>query len=292
MLDIAIFIPTLKLSKRVENTLFSIFNSEFEGSYKVFVIVNGKAENEELQEFKNKFPQVNWTIIGKNLGFAGGINKVIYKVKAKYYFLLNDDTFLFEDTLKNISLFEWEKYNAAVIGAKIYYEDGKTIQHAGGVISKNLLTSHVGNGEVDRGQYDTIKEYPYVTGAAFVINGKYFEKYGGLSDKYFPGFYEETEYCIRAKKRGYKILYYPDFKIIHLESQSFKKFSNFFFFHYHKNRLIFLIRNYPLCYYPIFIKEEFKWLKNIKPKEQYKTLMKAYISVFFKFPYYFLTRRK
>ena len=65
----------------------------------------------------------------------------------------------------------------------------------------------------------------YVTGAAYAVRRTLFKELNGLDMDYFPAYFEETDLCVRARKKGYKILYIPKAIIIHYESTSLTVFS-------------------------------------------------------------------
>jgi len=175
-------------------------------------------------------PQVTLLRAGRNLGFAGGNNLGIRKAQGDIIVLLNDDTEVAPDWLsvarRSIeSLPDW-----GILGAKLLYPDKTTIQHAGGTIQPNALTQHIGNGEIDIGQYDTIKQCDYVTGAAFFIRREVVDTIGLLDEGYFPIYFEEVDYCFRARAAGYEVYYVPGIKVLHYESRTTKKLSRGFLY--------------------------------------------------------------
>jgi len=276
---LAIIIPALKYSEQLRQCLLSLRRASCTWEREILVILNRAAHQEEDSLAEEEFPEVRFIVAGKNLGFSGGVNLGLRSVTAELYLLLNDDVELFSDSLSSL-VQAFEKDPEIVVGgAKIYDPDGKTLQHCGGILRKNKLSSHIGIGEIDHGQYDSVKyHYDYLTGAVFAIRGSYYLQAGGFSDRYFPGYFEETEYCIRAVRQSKKIAFLPEVRAIHHESLSFKKYSDFFFYHYHKGRWIFIIRNFctPFELCRIF-REEWRWLRDCCPKEQRKPLLRAYI---------------
>ncbi len=290
MIDIAVIIPTLKLTDLLDQCLTSLSKSTLNGTFEVSVSLN----SEPPPEFKNwekKYSWVKWHVLGKNLGFAKAINYAIQRTTARHYFLLNEDTEVYPDTLQKV-INGLERNNVAVVGAKLYYPDRRTLQHCGGILQANYLSNHIGEGELDEGQYDEIRECDYVTGAALGINGDYLKKYGALSTSYFPLYYEETEYCLRARDRDYRVIYDPAIKVVHYESRCYGRFSSYYYHLFHKNRGIFILRNAGLKELLRFIVAEIKWLGQYRPSNQYRTLGRMYLYMLLTFPYHMLTRWK
>jgi len=290
MTDIAVIIPTLKLTPLLEQCLYSLDKSRVEGSYEVSVSLNSEPPP-DYPDWQKKFPWVKWHVLNKNLGFARAINYALERTYARHYFLLNEDTEVYPDTLQKVTE-GLEREKVAVLGAKLYYPDQKTFQHCGGILKENYLSNHIGEGEIDRGQYDKVRDCDYVTGAALGIAGEYLHRYGILPTTYFPLYFEETEYCVRARRRGFRVIYDPAVRVIHHESRCFGKYSPYFYYLYHKNRGIFILRNSGLKELLKVVRGEGKWLWKCRPREQYRSLFKAYMYLLGTFPYYLFTRMR
>ena len=190
--------------------------------------------------------------------------------------LLNDDTQVDPSWLEALYKSAESHDNAGILGCKLLYPDRKTIQHAGGWLEPNGLSHHRGYGEEDSGQFNTEEECEYVTGAAFAIKREMIRKIGLLDDGFFPIYFEEIDYCARAKKAGFQILYVPEAVVIHHESRTTDRYSPGFLFKYHKNRLRFLFRNKSFKELLRAARHEIKWLIQNKPKDVYLPLLKAW----------------
>ena len=161
----------------------------------------------------------------ENYGFAEGNNVGIrFSLKhlnPDYILLLNNDTVVDNNFLKKlVKLGECDE-KIGMIGPKIYYYDEpKTIWCIGGKIDWKFARGiHIGNNELDEGQYENIKEVEYVSGSAFLIKKEVLEKVG-LMDKDFFLYFEETDLTLRASKLGYKSFYSPKAKVWHKVSRS------------------------------------------------------------------------
>ena len=89
------------------------------------------------------------------------------------------------------------------------------------------------------GQYDSPKEADWVTGCCFLIRQSVMERIGFLDEGYFC-YWEETDYCFRARKAGYETVYVPKAKIWHKLSLSAKKVSGFTRYYMTRNRFRFM----------------------------------------------------
>ncbi len=160
-----------------------------------------------------------------NYGFAEGnnigIRFVVNTLNPNYILLLNNDTVVDQDFLKEmVSIGETSK-EIGIIGPKIYYYNEKnTIWCIGGKINWKLARGlHVGINEVDKGQYNEISEFEYVSGSAFLIKREVVDEIG-LMDKQFFLYFEESDWALRAAQKEYRIIYAPKAEIWHKVSKS------------------------------------------------------------------------
>ena len=180
---------------------------------------------------------VNLTVsYGENKGYAYGINlslkNAIGKGFDKFCVINNDTSFeneFVESVNKSIDL-----HPESIIGGKIYYAPGfeyhksrykntdlgKVIWYAGGKTDWNhVITHHVGVDEIDEGDFNIESETDFVTGCLMCFDKKLINKIGFLDESYFL-FYEDADYCERAKRKGLKLYFDPLIKIWHKSGQS------------------------------------------------------------------------
>jgi GT2 family glycosyltransferase len=211
------FLETINCLKSLEKMDYSNFN--------IIVIENG-SENEsfsELRKYIDKEKKLNIRLIKslKNLGFAGGHNLAIRKSKdVDYFFLLNPDTTLKKDCLaKLVEIAEENKFNdkkIGFLGPRIFYEDEKTIYSNGGHINKNLIKAMLkDHGKIGK---DLIEKVPfktdYVTGTALLVSKEVIEDVGIMRENYFL-YYEDSDWSLRATKKGYIHLIVPGAILYH-----------------------------------------------------------------------------
>lgn len=220
------------------------------------IVVDNNSTDNSVSEIKKEFPKVEIIQNPQNFGFAKGNNTGIQKAlddKADFIMLLNNDTILEKNCLKNILEAAKNNPQYSIFAPKIYFEKnyefhksrykenekGKVIWYAGGIIDwNNLYGQHRGVDEVDHGQYDKDRETEFATGAAMFVKKEVFEKIGLLDEKYFL-YYEDTDFCVRAKKSGFKILFTPNAVLWHKNAGSSASGSSLQDYYITRNRLIF-----------------------------------------------------
>jgi GT2 family glycosyltransferase len=182
----------------------------------------------------------------KNLGFAEGNNvgaRYALEKGADYIFLLNNDTIVDKNLVKELVKVAESDPKIGIVGPKIYYINSKNLWFAGGKFNLFIGDArHIGANKIDKGQFNVIKKVDYTSGCAFLIKKRVIDEIG-LIDPYYFIYYEETDWCARAKARGYKILYVPKAKLWHKVSASTKASSPFMIRLNIRNRLVFMKKN-------------------------------------------------
>jgi len=191
--------------KGYEDTRDCLLSLEAVERADVLLIDNGSPDGSGVR-LKDEFRDIPVILNDRNLGFAGGNNVGIrYWFERDYdaVFLLNNDTIIREPFLEALEEIAGSTPECGVLGPAVA-EAGHPhlVQSMGGDI--NLWTGRCpfrSRGEPltrDRG----ILEVDYVLGAAFMIPRRTYERIGALDESYFPAYFEEADYCLRARKAG------------------------------------------------------------------------------------------
>ena len=258
---VSIVILTWNSEKFMDTCLESLSKQTY-NNFEIIIVDNASTDNtlKRVKELEYK-PEPRIIANERNHGCAGG-NNIGWKAgKGDIVVFLNPDTVVEKTWLEELVKAMKENPDAAIAGCKIYYPNSHIIQHAGGILHPNGMTDHYGNGEEDTGKYDELKDVDYVTGAAIAVRDEFMKEAGGLDEDYFPAYFEETDLCYRAHRKGYKVLYVPDSVLYHYESPGLTKFSPKFFATYYKMRFRFVVKNYTLKKFLCdFLPFEFAWM--------------------------------
>jgi GT2 family glycosyltransferase len=184
------------------------------------IAVDNASTDESANWIAENYPQVRLMRNQSNRGFAGACNIGLRAAEGAIFVLLNQDTQMRQGCLRAL-LQALDDPQVGVVGCKILYPDGKTIQHAGGGVNWPLgFSYHFGQGEVDTGTWDVPRDVEYVTGAAMAFRRDSIEHIGLLDEGFWPGYFEDVDFCLRARKAGYRVLYMPEAVVVHSESTS------------------------------------------------------------------------
>ncbi len=190
---------------------------------KIVVVDNGSTDG-SVQAIRSRFPAVDVLEMNRNLRFAGGTNAGIrYGLDhgAEMFLLLNNDTTVDRDFLSAMVGCAASSPGIGMVAPKIYYHGDPTrIWFAGGSISLWTGTMrHTGIREVDRGQYDTVRDIAYCTGCCILTTREVIEKVGMLDESYSI-YAEDADWSMRVRRAGYRILFEPKAKVWHKLSVS------------------------------------------------------------------------
>lgn len=277
---VSVIVVTFNGQQYISECLSALLSSDYP-SLEIIVVDNASSDNtlKELEKYGGKI-----TIIKniKNLGFAAGNNVGIKKSHGEIIILINQDAIVKKNSINELVNSFTKDEKVMISGSKILYPNSRKIQSAGGILQKNGLTNHIGYGQEDTGQFDTMREVDYVTGAAMGIRKTLFQKTGLLGEVYRPAYFEELEKCIQAKKLKYKIVYQPKSEVFHYESTTFEALSRTFLKHYHTNRFRFIYRNYNLKEFLFkFVPVELKWFFSHCPPSDRGLVIRSHLTALF-----------
>lgn len=196
----------------------------------IYVLDNGSTENEALYleaEFRDAVFVHRSEI---NLGFAGGNNYVVNNLlppkQYAYYLLLNQDTHIDPACIENLLGYMNEHPEVAVSGPLVLEPDQKTVQSFGADID-------LGTGKIiSRYKLRSIVEIPdapesvdCIIGNCFMVRSEVVHDIGLFDEKYFA-YYEEADWCIRARAKGFYCAVVPEAKIMHSKAGGFRTYLN------------------------------------------------------------------
>jgi GT2 family glycosyltransferase len=190
-------------------------------NYDILLVDNGSTDG-SVEYFRERYPGMEIIENGENLGFAEGNNVgIIWSIKkgVKYVLLLNNDTVVEPMFLSALVKEAENDLMIGFAGPKVYYYNynGRTdvIHSAGAKIYMSRGTAPpIGLNEIDKGQYNEVRQVAYLEGACMLIKRDAIHKIGLLSPEYFM-YWEETDWCVRANKAGLKIVYVPEAIVRH-----------------------------------------------------------------------------
>lgn len=211
--------------------------------------------------FNNKLVLIR---IPENSGFAGGNNtgiKYALKRGADFVLLLNNDTVVSSELLNEMLKTMRADRRNGIVGGKIYfYQKPNILQEAGGAKFYPLfgIVRPIGRGEIDRGQYEENFEVDYASGCCSLLRKELIEEIGFLDENFFH-YWEETDWNLRARKRGWKVICSTKAKVWHKLSSTSGYKSPFSDYYFTRNSLILTKKHYPYFLPIVFLSNFYKF---------------------------------
>jgi len=254
------------------------------------VFIDNGSTDDSVAFVRDRFPGVELRENGGNLGFAAGNNAVLAGVASDVAVLLNPDVILSPDCLAALAAALAGDPRIAIAGAKLWYPDRETIQHAGGYISHpQAMPGHYGIGERDTGRHDGARDVDYVIGGAAAIRREVLETVGLLDEGFFL-YFEDVDYCARAREAGYRVVYEPRATAVHVESAVAVKGSFSYFQRFHTGRWRYLLKHFPIAeILNETLPGEAAWLEQIANDER-RAASLAYLATRYALPGLWLAR--
>lgn len=202
----SIVIPVWNGATVIQECLTAVFNHSSALLCEVICVDNGSQDNSK-QLIETQFPQVILLPQPVNLGFAGGVNVGLRAAKGDLRVLLNQDCVVQSGWLEALCQAVASDESLGIVGGHILNADN-TVNHAGAYLERPLAY----------GRHITTEDHPveYVTGAMFGITRHAWEAVGEFDEGFFPAYFEETDYCFRAKNCGLEVGYEPEATAVHL----------------------------------------------------------------------------
>jgi GT2 family glycosyltransferase len=188
----------------------------------VLIINNDQGALSNLLEeidlpFETKTIEVN-----DNIGFGRAHNLGSKEAQGDLLLLLNPDTKVPEGSLSGMLCAMEADKKVGIVGPVLVDFDGYVTEESFG--SEKTPLSTIKNKFFAAGYEigkESIFEVDWVSGGAMLIRKELFDELGGFDEDYFM-YFEDVDLCLRAKKKGYKIVVNPQSRIFHRSGQSFK----------------------------------------------------------------------
>jgi GT2 family glycosyltransferase len=233
-MTLSIIIVNYNTGKLLKDCLESVYAGA-NGTPLDIWIVDNNSRDDSVPMIRSRFPRVNVIENPCNVGFSKANNLVISRSRCDYILLLNPDTLVIGDAIDRMVKFMEEHPNVGIAGCKVLNRDG-TLQLA---CRRSIPTPRVAFFRLTglswlfpknrtMAEYnltykspDETQEVDAVSGAFLMVRRKVVEEIGPLDERFFM-YGEELDWCLRAKRAGWTVMYHPDAQIVHYKGESTK----------------------------------------------------------------------
>src|SRR3990170_8700755 len=224
---VAIIIPTRDRLDLLKSCIESIEAKTTYKSYEIIIADDSSREEATLNYFKSVRHKIINTGDEGPFNFSRIINSAVRQLDddVEYILLLNNDTEVITDNWIEEMLGLMQSPEIGAVGAKLLYKDNK-IQHAGiiaplheglpGHAFKTLDDSSLGYLFYAR----VVRNYSAVTAACMLTRRSYFNQVGGFDEDHLNEAYNDVDYCLKLREKGYRVVYTPYAALYHYEGGS------------------------------------------------------------------------
>lgn len=205
--------------------------------YDVIVVDNGSTDNSG-ERLRDEFEWCEFVFNDENRGFAGGVNTAIEGRISQYgYFLIfNNDMVMDNDTLALLVSAAENSSSVGIVSPKTVYHDRDEIQTGERKFNEYSLAFENVHEGLPPDQVSGVKLVEAVSGGCMLIDSGMIQEIGLLSEKFFFGG-EDVEYCLRARRKDWKIALQANTSVEHKPHSTTGSDNRFTQYHSTKNRI-------------------------------------------------------
>ena len=212
--QVSILIVVYNRAELTLTCLQSVLNNAGE-NYEVILVDN--ASTDKTRPMLDQISSVCVLHNTTNLGFVHACNQAAAVARGAYLLLLNNDAQLLPGSLDSALRTIHSSDDIGAVGAKIILPNGK-LQEAGSIIWRDGSCLGYGrDDDPDKPMYMFQRSVDYCSGAALLTKKSVWDSLDGFQDVFAPGYYEESDYCERARHLGLRTVYDPNMVILHYE---------------------------------------------------------------------------
>ncbi len=246
--EVAIVILNWNGRKFLEQFLPSVIASTYQN--KRLIVADNASTDDSIHFLQTHYPSIEIIRNESNEGFAKGYNTALKKVTSDYYVLLNSDVEVEAGWIEPIiNLMQTDPLIAACQPKLLAFHNRSQFEYAGacgGWIDNFGYPFTRGRVfdvcETDEGQYDSVQQCFWASGAALFVKAKVYHELGGL-DEFFFAHQEEIDLCWRMQLAGYKIYVQPASVVYHVGGGTLPKGNKRKTFLNFRNNLIMMYKN-------------------------------------------------
>lgn len=239
---------TVILNTNRKNDTLEALESLAESTYlnQQIIVLDNASTDGSVSAIRQRYPQVQVIELEQNLGYAGNNNVGIQAALdsgADWVFVLNEDTILAPDCISRLIEVGESDSQIGIVGPMVYHHNEPTvIQSAGGKMSSKWVSYHLSQNEEDKGDYSTPHQVDWISGCAIMVRSVAIKQAGMIDERFFY-YWEETEWCLRIGKAGWKVFHNPQAHLWHKGVQRDYRPGPNVTYYSTRNRLLLLLKH-------------------------------------------------
>lgn len=252
--DLSVLICSWNTRDDLRMCLTSLERAREEGSFEVIVIENN-SEDGSAHMVREEFPWVQLLEQSVNLGFTGGNNLALAERKGRHAFLLNSDAAVHAGAIRELLSFLGANPDVGIVGPKVLNPDGSLQMSCrrfpnpfaalfrstwvGRLFPRNRYVQDYLMADFD---HAASRDVDWVSGCALMASERLIREVGVLDPGYFM-FSEDVDWCWRAHRAGFRVVYHPSAVVTHAIGRSTDKAPNRMIGRFHRSMFRFYTKN-------------------------------------------------
>jgi GT2 family glycosyltransferase len=222
---LSIIIPSRDQSALLEKCVGSVLHKNDYTNFEIIILENNSVEEQthELYRRLRKDRRIQIVESAGDFNFSRLINLGGNRARGPIFLLLNNDVEIMNADCLSELVSQVSRPEIGIAGARLWYPNG-TLQHGGVILGVGGVASHIdGIRRHEPGYFarqHLAQDFCAVTAACLMVRREVFEKLGGFDEAHLPVTFNDVDFCLRARKLGWRIIYSPYAELIHHESIS------------------------------------------------------------------------
>ncbi len=223
---ISIIIPNKDHIDDLEKCLNSIYTKSTYKNIEVIIVENNSVDKKTFEYYRDvesKYSNLKVIIWDGGFNYSAINNFAVKEANGEYVMLLNNDIeVITPDWIEQMLMFA-QRNDVGAVGAKLYYSDN-TVQHAGAIVGLGGVAGHAHKyfpstsvGYMAR--LCIAQNLSACTAACLLVDKKVYNEVSGLDEKFAVAF-NDIDFCMSIRKKGYLIVFTPFAQLYHYESKS------------------------------------------------------------------------
>ncbi|MBX7172210.1 MAG: glycosyltransferase [Pyrinomonadaceae bacterium] len=224
--SVSIIIPTCDKFELLEKCIGSIKEKTRYSNYEIVVVDNNSVETKTFEYFQLITQEPNISVIKYPFpfNFSAINNFAANSVKSEILLFLNNDTEVINPDWLEAMVEHAVRREVGAVGARLLYPDD-TLQHGGVIVGIGSVAGHSHKyfpkehpGYFSRAK--AIQNLSAVTGACLMVRNEVFQSLGGFNEENLAVAFNDVDFCLRIREKGFLIVYTPYAELYHYESVS------------------------------------------------------------------------
>ncbi len=251
-LDISVVMLSFNSAQYLDTSIKSVIDSLTENGYSfdIYIVDNGSRDGsvEKLQEMRNRYPGIiKLKLYNQNTGTTLSRNYALKRINSRYILVLDSDAYVNPQAVSHLVAVLEQNSDIGMAVPKILYPSGsfqKSTDVFPTLLNKFIRYCFLRKIEKGYGNGDCCApvDVDYAISAFWLIRGSIVKEVGLLDENIFYS-PEDVDYCIRVRKKGYRIVYDQSVHIVHDAQEISRRRLNKYFFS-HLKGLFYLFRKH------------------------------------------------